>query len=177
MMPFEYPNLVTGTDKWTDWWAPGVGISNSCTSLAFVDFGRPLVVGDVLTINATVEFNKLDLAGSNALIYMQGKTAFEDGNYVWKYGNPLAPYTNDYFFAHRGAVFDGVENVSWKNVVHEGNGVNNGKGLRYVEVGFRCDNSGGGVAPCAASHGRTQRRRRAARMGTVGRGGVAVDER
>ena len=22
---FEYPNLVAGTDEWTDWWTPEVG--------------------------------------------------------------------------------------------------------------------------------------------------------
>lgn len=173
MQTFRYPNLVAGTDKWTRWWTPAVGIENSCTVVAYVDFGRALVVGDVLTFTADVEFDKLDLSGSGAYLWTQGMSALEDGNYMWRLSNPLFPYRDGYhFFTYHGAMFDGVESMSMRNVISE----KNGKGVRYAEFGFRCDSSGG-VAPCAASHGRAQRGGRAARMGACGRGGVALDER
>lgn len=170
---FEYPNLVSGTDKWTNWWTPAVGKTNSCMVVCYVDFGRPLAVGDVVAFTADVEFDKLDLSGSGASLWTQGTSALGDGKYKWWYSNPLFPYRGGYFFAHRGAVFDGVERMSLRNVVSEWNGVEDGKGIRYAEFGFRCDYSGGGVAQSAASHGRAQRRGRAARMGTGRRGGVA----
>lgn len=165
---FQYPSLVSGTDKWTDWWTPEVGKDNSCIAFSRVDFGRALAVGDVLTFTADVEFSKLDLSGSGAYLWTQGMSALEDGNYMWGLSNPLFPYRDGYFFTHGGDVFDGVERMSLRNVISE----KVGKGIRYAEFGFRCDKSGG-VAPCAASHGRAQRRGRAARMGAGRRGGVA----
>lgn len=31
---FRYPNLVAGTDEWTDWWTPLVGVDNSTATCA-----------------------------------------------------------------------------------------------------------------------------------------------
>ncbi len=151
---FEYPNLVSGTDKWTDWWNPEVGKTNSCIAFFWVDFGRPLAVGDVLTFTADVEFDKLDLSGSGAFLWTQGTSALEDGNYMWGLPNPLFPYRDGYFFTHHGAVFDGVESMSMRNVVSE----KNGKGIRYAEFGFRCDYCGGGRSACVVSWSSSTRR-------------------
>lgn len=147
MQTFEYPNLLAGTDQWTDWWTPTVGKDNRCMVLGLVDFGRPLVVGDVVTLHAEVEFDKLDLTGNKAILFAQGTTAFDDGKKTtWAYNNPLCPHTSDSerFFPHRGAVFDGAEAMSLRNVIAEKNGVIDGKGLRYAELGFRCNYCGGG---------------------------------
>lgn len=155
---FRYPNLIAGTDQWTDWWTPEVGMDNRCMVLGWVDFGRPLVVGDVVTLHAEVEFDKLDLTGNKAILVTQGTTAFDDGKTTWRYNDPLCPYTRDFFFPHRGAVFDGAEAMSLRNVIAEKNGVIDGKGLRYAELGFRCNYSGGGRSVCGVSWSSSARR-------------------
>lgn len=158
---FMYPNLVAGTDEWTDWFAPKVGGTNSVDRFAYVDFGRPLVVGDVVTVTADLDFSKLDITKDGAFLIVQGATSVDGSKMVWKYSNQLTNTNFRTIYRRAGTVLDGTDRYELSNVVGEGNGV----GIRGAEFGVRVDLCGG-VAPCAASHGRTQRAGRTARMGT-----------
>lgn len=144
MQNFRYPNLVSGTDEWTGWWTPRTGEENETKQLAIVDFGRPLSVGDVLTVIVDFEFDELDVTGSGACVWAQGRTAFEDGEYLWDRRNPITRGGAGFLLRHKGEVVDGAETASMVTVVSEDNGVEGGKGIRYAEIGLRCDNSGGG---------------------------------
>lgn len=81
---FEYPNLVAGTDAWSDWWEPAVGVTNATHRFFEVVFPRAIEVGDVVCASAEFEFDGLDLTQSGAVAFMQGTV---DGS--WRHANPV----------------------------------------------------------------------------------------
>lgn len=139
MQTFQYPNLVAGTDR-TDWWTPVVGVANSVRTLFYVDFGRPLVVGDVVTVTADLDFDKLDITKDGASLVLQGATSVDGVTRGWKYSNPLNRISFRNVYRRAGTVLDGTDRYELSNVVGEGNGV----GIRGAEFGVRVDLCGGG---------------------------------
>jgi hypothetical protein len=136
---FQYPNLVAGTDR-TDWWTPVARVANSARELFYVDFGRPLVVGDVVTVTADLDFDKLDITKDGASLVLQGATSVDGVTRVWGYSNPLNRTNSRTVYRRAGTVLDGTDRYELSNVVGEGNGI----GVRGAEFGVRVDYCGGG---------------------------------
>ena len=139
---FQYPNLVSGTDKWTDWWTPEVGKVNSTKTPFYVDFGRQLVVGDVVTVTADLDFDKIDITKDGAFLVLQGATSVDGVTRTWEYSNPLTCVNFQHVYRRAGTVLDGTDRYELSNVVGEKNG--NGVGVRGAEFGVRVDYCWGG---------------------------------
>lgn len=171
---FEYPNLVSGTDEWTSWWTPAVGKENSCFTIATIALPRPIEQDDIVCVSVEMEFDRLDLTADKANLSFQGPV-----DNSW---HPCNPFVAG-FKRLKYDVFDGMMELSNTFRVNSytynttpGSYNTTPVGHSKFEFGFRVDNCGG-AAPCAASHGRTQREGRTSRMGTrrgrdAGRGGV-----
>lgn len=82
---FEYPNLVAGTDAWSDWWEPAVGVSNATVWLYVVEFPRAIEADDVVCAGVEFEFDGLDLTADNSVLFVQG-TAENS----WHFSNVVA---------------------------------------------------------------------------------------
>lgn len=178
-MGYRYPNLLSGTDKWTSWWTPEVGKDNSCIGYTDIVLPRPLAQDDVVSVSVDLEFDRLDMTADRAVMAPQGDV---DGS--WHYYNPFADAVftarRDLFFG--SGVLDGeievagtirVDGFSYNTEAGSYN--QSPAGHRKFAFGFRA-NYCGGAPQSAPSHGRARRGGRTARMGTVSRGGVAVDE-
>lgn len=84
MGSFEYPNLVAGTDEWSDWWEPAVGVNNATHEFFEVVFPRAIEATDVVCSSVEYEFDGLDLTAEKAYAYPQGTV---DGS--WIYANTV----------------------------------------------------------------------------------------
>lgn len=178
MQTFQYPNIVAGTDAWSDWWEPAVGAENETFYIASVEFPRAIESDDVVCAGVEMEFDGLDLTASGAKIAEQG-----DVEQSWHYSNVVvrAVYLGwPHSLPSYGAVLEGTHLISGVNVVSSGDYDTawnmSPVGKTTFRFGFRIDNCGGGTPPRAASHGHAQRGRRPARVGTGRGGGVAVGE-
>lgn len=148
---FQYPNLVAGTDEWTDWYTPEVGKRNIGVNFATVYFPRPLAEGDVVTTTVTIEADSLDLTASDGALTLQGQTWMQQGGSSWAHDSPLSNYieadgNRSYVrskIAH-GVVYDGLHHFD--NVCH----VTSASGARApigaIRSTFACriGNCGGG---------------------------------
>lgn len=105
MQTFQYPNLVSGTDQWSDWWEPDVGVDNSTHRFFEVEFPRAIEVGDVVCASAEYEFDGLDLTSAHADIYLQGTVENS-----WRYANTVALAVNKGWPAsmRHGTTLDGT---------------------------------------------------------------------
>ena len=81
-MGFLYPNIIAGTDAWSDWWTPAVGADNKSFYIANVEFPRAIEADDVVCAGVEIEFDGLDLTADGARILMQG-----DVGGSWHYSN------------------------------------------------------------------------------------------
>jgi hypothetical protein len=149
MQTFEYPNLIAGTDEWTDWWAPEVGEENRTFKIATIELPRPIAQDDVVCVSVDFEFDKLDMTGDEAIVIPQGAV---DGS--WRYFNPFThavEYARRDLFSSRPGVLDGETEVA--NAIHvdsfnyttePDSWVQSPVGHSKFGFGFRVDNCGGG---------------------------------
>lgn len=173
-MEFLYPNLISGTDAWSDWWNPIKGVINAHISLYTVTFPRELAVGDVVCASIEMQFDGLVLGTADTYdgfnLRLQGRV---NGSWSGLHNiviTALQPWED--MFAD--GTYSGTKFFSGTVAVNDGSKF---AGTTEDEVGIRIDNCGGGAPPCASAHGHAQRGRRPTRVGACGGGGVAVDER
>ena len=172
MQTFEYPNLVAGTDAWSDWWTPAVGADNESFYIANVEFPRAIEADDVVCAGFEVEFDGLDLTASGATIVMQGSV--EES---WHYSNVVVRAVNlgwPHSLPMSNVVLEGTYIISGVNVISSGHYDTawnmSPVGKTKFRFGFRINNCGGG---------RLRARRLMVTLNGVGTGsggGVAVDE-
>lgn len=154
---FEWPNLVSGTDAWSDWFTPAVGAENECSYIANVKFPRAIESDDVVCAGVEIEFDGLDLTASGAKIAVQG-----DVEKSWHYSNVVTKavcHGWPHSLPSYGAVLEGTHLISGVQVVSS---VNYGTvweispvGKTTFRFGFRVDNCGGGASACVGSWSRS----------------------
>lgn len=142
MQTFQYPNLVSGTDEWTDWWTPEVGKENSCFTIAFISLPRPIEQDDILCASVEIEFDKLDLTADKAFLAFQGSV-----DNSWR---PFNAFTVG-FRRFKHDVFDGAIELSATfgintHTYNTGDNAYNTTpvGHSVFEFGMRADHCGGG---------------------------------
>lgn len=133
---FEYPNLVAGTDGWSDWWHPVVGANNSTNKFFEVVFPRAIEAGDVVCASAEYEFDGLNLTSKEASITVQG---IVDGS--WGYVNPvtLAIYRCWPASMRNGTTLDGTHIFSGAFDVSRGTYDQQYNKTPVGHKNFRCD--------------------------------------
>ncbi len=149
MQTFQYPNLVSGTDEWTDWCTPEVGKENSGFTIACISLPRPIAQDDVVCVSVDFEFDKLDLTGDEAIVHPQGAV---DGS--WHYFNPFVhaiKIARRDLFSSRPGVLDGETEVvntfrvdSYSYATEPDSWVQSPVGHSVFEFGMRADHCGGG---------------------------------
>lgn len=155
---FQYPNLVAGTDEWTDWWMPEVGKDNSCCTVATIRLPRPIAQDDIVSASIEIEFDKLDLTADKAVLAFQGT--------VDKSWYPFNAFTTGFrHFKHD--VFDGALELSatlavntrtYSTVVNAYNATPVGHSV--FGFGMRVDYCGGGRSVRGVSWSKSTRRAR-----------------
>lgn len=163
MQTFQYPNLVSGTDKWTDWWTPEVGMDNSTLSIATIELPRPIAQDDVVCVSVDFEFDKLDLTGDEAIVNPQGAV---DGS--WHYLNPFTYAVlgaRSDLFSSRPGVLDGETEVvntfrvdSYSYTTEADSWAQSPVGRSVFNFGLRANYCGGGASECAVSWSSSARR-------------------
>lgn len=143
---FEYPNLVAGTDTWSDWWTPAVGADNMAFYIANVKFPRAIEANDVVCAGFEIEFDGLDLTARGASIRVQG-----DADGSWHYSNAVVRAIElgwPKSLPKYRAVLEGTYLISGVNVVSSGTYDTEWSmspvGKTTFSFGFRVDNCGGG---------------------------------
>ena len=145
-MEFLYPNIIAGTDAWSDWWTPAVGANNRGFYIANVEFPRAIEADDVVCAGVEIEFDGLDITADGARILVQG-----DVEGSWHYSNVIAwaitlgwPYS----LPNSNVVLEGTHLISGVNVISSGayDTAWNMSPVGQVEFnfGFRVDYSKGG---------------------------------
>ena len=142
MQTFQYPNLVAGTDAWSDWWEPAKGKINAASVLYVVTFPRELAAGDVVCASMEMQFDGLVLG-----------TADTGNDFNLRIGGAV---NRSYRTGLRNIVAAALQ--SWNDVFADGtySGTKFFSGTRAVEAGdkyagttedrieIRIDNCGGG---------------------------------
>ena len=145
-MGFLYPNIIAGTDAWSDWFTPAVGAYNEVCYIANVEFPRAIEADDVVCAGVEIEFDGLDLTADGARIAVQGSVGGS-----WRYSNVvtgavIAGWPNS--LPKSRAVLEGTYLMSGANVISSGAyGTEwNMSPVGQVEfrIGFRVDYSKGG---------------------------------
>ena len=145
-MGFLYPNLVSGTDAWSDWRTPFVGADNSTIDLFVVEFPRAIEADDVVCAGVEIDFDGLDLTADGAYIAVQG-----DVGGSWHYSNVVVRavmkgWPNSLHMSN--SVLEGTYLISGVNVISSityGTGHNMSPvGQVEFHFGFRVDYSRGG---------------------------------
>lgn len=142
MQTFEYPNLVSGTDKWTDWWTPEVGKENSTFKIATIALPRPIEQDDTVCVSICMEFDKLDLTVDKSSLAFQGAV-----DHSWHFVNPFTTR----FRTMKHGVFDGAVELSATFPVDSfsystgaDTWIQSPVGHSIFEFGLRADYCGGG---------------------------------
>ena len=141
-MEFLYPNIIAGTDAWSDWWSPAKGKINSGISLYTVTFPRELAAGDVVSASMEMQFDGLVLGTADTdegyNLRLQGtvngsldsglKNIVVEALQPWEDTFADGTYSGTKFFSGTAAVND----------------VNRFAGTTEDEISIRIDNCGGG---------------------------------
>lgn len=139
---FQYPNLVAGTDAWSDWWEPPEGKINAVTTLYIVTFPRDLAVGDVVSASMEVQFDGLVLGtpdtGDEYNFRLGGMV---NGFYGSGLNNIVAGALQPWGAMLADDTYSGTKFFSGTKVVKDGNKY---AGTAEDEVEVRIDNCGGG---------------------------------
>lgn len=137
---FRYPNLVAGTDAWSDWWKPAKGIINSNITTYTVTFPRELASGDVVSASMEMQFDGLVLGTADTDNYfnlrLQGPA-----NGRWGMGNIVTYALQSWNDVFSDGTYSGTKFFSGTAAVNNGNGF---AGTIEDDVGIRIDNCGGG---------------------------------
>ena len=141
-MGFLYPNIIAGTDAWSDWWTPPKGTINAGISLYTVTFPRELAAGDVVSASMEMQFDGLVLGTADTdegyNLRLQGtvngsldsglKNIVVEALQPWEDTFADGTYSGTKFFSGTAAVND----------------VNRFAGTTEDEISIRIDNCGGG---------------------------------
>ena len=139
-MGFLYPNIIAGTDAWSDWWSPIKGIINSGISLYTVTFPRKLAAGDVVSASMEMQFDGLVLGTADTdegyNLRLQGAT---NGSFNMK--NIVIAALQPWEDVFADGTYNGTKFFSGTVAVNDGDRF---AGTIEDEVDIRIDNCGGG---------------------------------
>lgn len=149
---FEFPNLVAGTDAWSDWWEPDKGI-NVCIPLYTVTFPRELAAGDVVSASMEMQFDGLVLGtadtGEDYNLRLQGVVNRSYGSGLRNIVTGALQPWNDVF---ADGTYSGTKFLIGTKAVEAGDKY---AGTTEDAVEARIDNCGGGASACVGSWSRS----------------------
>lgn len=141
-MGFLYPNIISGTDAWSDWWTPAKGTINAHINLYTVTFPRELAAGDVVCASMEMQFDGLVLGtadtGNNYNLRLQGGV---NGSYNSGLDNIVTSALQPWVAVFADGTYSGTKFFSDTVAVNDENGF---AGTTEDKVGIRIDNCGGG---------------------------------
>lgn len=151
MQTFEWPNLVAGTDAWTDWFEPETNTKNATALLYVVTFPRKLEVGDVVCASMDVQFDGLVVGTKDSGDYynlrIQGTA-----DRSWRSDNAVAFALQDIGDKLADGTYDGLKTFCGTYAVASGSSA---VGTSRNNIGVRLDNCGGGASARVGSWSRS----------------------
>lgn len=148
---FRYPNLVAGTDAWTDWFEPETNVKNATASLYVVTFPRKLEVGDVVCASMDVQFDGLVLgtkySGDFYNFRIQGTA-----DHSWRLSNAVAFALQAIGDKLADGTYDGLKTFCGTYAVTSGDSA---VGTSRDDLSVRLDNCGGGASARGGSWSRS----------------------
>jgi hypothetical protein len=141
-MEFLYPNIIAGTDAWSDWWTPPKGKINAGIELYTVTFPRELAAGDVVSASMEMQFDGLVLGTADTSeeynLRLQGPV---NGSFNSGLGNIVTSALQPWGAVFADGTYSGTKFFSGTKAVEDGDKF---VGTTEVDVDIRIDNCGGG---------------------------------
>ena len=145
-MEFLYPNIIAGTDAWSDWWSPHVGVGNETINPFVVEFPRAIEADDVVCAGVEIDFDGLDLTAARAHIDVQGAVGGSWGYFNVVTGAVRVGWTKS--LPRSNVVLEGTYLMSGANVIssitYDTDYNVSPVGQVEFNFGFRVDYSNGG---------------------------------